>query len=248
MTAVFTRSLLVAPSSAVCKPVPGFSSSRHTTFSWAHQQSLRMRCHFLSNSCLRLRRTVSVRTKDLLANVWTTKPRNVPSRLAMLDATASVPPPTIRLVVLLVLIIKIIAPRFATILTVETDAIEVAVSVGTGAKNDRIPVNANAALTLGSVLKLEAFEAACDLRDAGGVEDVVDGPGLALCEGVLVTTNIGVPAIAEGGFRTEDSTDTGVKTLVECVAKASTGMVEGPCTLLALRNEKQHCAIDLPTS
>jgi hypothetical protein len=64
---------------------------------------------------------------------------------------------------LLVLIIQILALGLAAVLAIKTDTVEVAVCVGTSAKDNGLPVNACAALALGSVVKLEGLQAASDL-------------------------------------------------------------------------------------
>ena len=81
----------------------------------------------------------------------------------MLEPTASVPPTSIRLVMLLVLIIQTLALGLAAVLAIKTDTVEVAVCVGTSTKDNGLPVNARAALALGSVVELEGLEAASDL-------------------------------------------------------------------------------------
>ena len=64
------------------------------------------------------------------------------------------------------------------------------------------------------------------MANAGIVEDIVDGPGFALGQSVLVAPDGGVPAGADVGFEAEEPTYTAVERLVKGVAEAAAGVVE----------------------
>ena len=101
----------------------------------------------------------------------------------MLDAALCVPATSNRLVVFLILVVQVISVRFATIHTIKAHAVEVSERVGHRLEDGALPVDATAAVALRSVRVIESLEATYDLADTGVVENVVDGPSIALGEG-----------------------------------------------------------------
>jgi len=85
--------------------------------------------------------------------------------------------------VFLILVVQVISVRFATIHTIKAHAVEVSERVGHRLEDGALPVDATAAVALRSVRVIESLEATYDLADTGVVENVVDGPSIALGEG-----------------------------------------------------------------
>jgi hypothetical protein len=142
-----------------------------------------------------LRSTVAFRTpKDLLAQIWSAEPGDVPCRLSVLDTALGVPAAPDRLVPLLVLVVQVISKRLAAVHTVETHAIEVSQCVGNRLEDNALPVDATAAITLWSVRVVKGLETTHNLADTGVVESVINWPSITFGEGKLVATDRSIPA------------------------------------------------------
>jgi hypothetical protein len=138
---------------------------------------------------------VTIRTPHkLFAHIRTTKPRHEPRRLVMPEPAPRIPTSVDARVMAPVLIIEVLALRLRAIHAIETQTVEVLLGVCLGLQDHTLPVRAAAAFAGEHEVVFERAQTVDDLLYGRVTDDIFDGEGVDLGEGVEVLAYGRVPA------------------------------------------------------